>query len=163
LTSGTGANVRAVLEVGGIEEQVLVSSQSEIVQTQNSTITTTINANQIAKLPLSGRNALGFVPFMPGVATSNGTRQSVVNGLPRGTINITLDGVNVQDNTLRSTDAFFAIVDPRLDAIEEVTVTTASQGAGDAGQGAVQVKFVTRAGTNNLDASGYYYYRSDKL
>ena len=38
-------------------------------------------------------------------------------------INITLDGVNVQDNTLRSTDGFFAIVSPRLDAIEEVTVT----------------------------------------
>jgi hypothetical protein len=38
-----------------------------------------------------------FVPFMPGVASSNDTRRSVINGLPRGTINITLDGVNVQD------------------------------------------------------------------
>ena len=44
-----------------------------------------------------------------------------------------------------------------------MTVTTATQGAGDAGQGAVQVKFVTRSGTNNFTGSGYYYYRSDKL
>jgi hypothetical protein len=57
--------------------------------------------------------------------------------------------VNIQDNTLRSTDGFFAIVSPRLDAIEEVTLTTASQGSGDTGQGAVQVKFVTRSGTNS--------------
>jgi hypothetical protein len=163
LTSGAGANVRAILEVGALEETVTVSSQSEIVQTQNSTISTTINSNQITKLPLASRSAMDFVPFMPGVATANGNRQSIINGLPRGTINITLDGVNIQDNTLRSTDGFFAIVAPRLDAIEEVTVQTASQGADAGGQGAVQVKFVTRAGTNNYTGSGYYYYRNDDL
>src|SRR5438552_8055430 len=38
LTSGAGANIRATLEVGGLEEQVLVSSSSEIVQTQSATI-----------------------------------------------------------------------------------------------------------------------------
>src|SRR5262249_43951597 len=30
-------------------------------------------------------------------------------------------------------------------------------------QGAVQVKFVTRSGTNNYIGSGYYYYRNDAL
>src|SRR5205823_1510757 len=135
----------------------------EIVPTQNSTISMTINTNQTTKLPLPSRSAMDFVPCMPGVATSNGTRQSIINGLPRGTINITMDGVNIQDNTLRSTDGFFAIVAPRLDAIEEVTVQTAAQGADAGGQGAVQVKFVTRSGTNNYAGSSYYYYRNDKL
>src|SRR5438034_1026040 len=163
LTSGAGANVRAVLEVGTLEETITVSSQSAIVQTQSSTISTTITTNQVIRLPVTSRSAMDFVAMMPGVATPNGNRQSTINGLPRGTINITLDGVNIQDNTLRSTDGFFAIVSPRLDAVEEVTVTTAAQGAADAGQGAVQVKFVTRMGTNALDGSGYYYYRNDKL
>ena len=163
LTSGAGASVKANMEVGGVSERVTVSSSSEIVQTQSSTVSTTINTNQITKLPLTSRSALDFVNFLPGVSTSGGNRQATINGLPRGTINITLDGVNVQDNTLRTTDGFFAIVSPRLDAIEEVTVTTASQGAGDAGQGAVQIKFVTRGGTNNFTGSGYHYYRKDKL
>jgi hypothetical protein len=163
LTSGAGANIRATLEVGALEELVTVSSASEIVQTQSSTISTTINTNQISKLPLTSRSAMDFVPFMPGVSTANGNRQSIINGLPRGTINITLDGVNIQDNTLRSTDGFFAIVSPRLDAIEEVTVQTASQGADAGGQGAVQVKFVTRSGSNSYTGSGYYYYRNDAL
>ena len=44
---------------------------------------------------------------------------------------------------------------PRLDAIEEVTVQTASQGADAGGQGAVQVKFVTRGGTNDYTGSSY--------
>jgi hypothetical protein len=163
LTAAAGANVKATMEVGGVTEQVTVSSASEIVQTQSSTVSTTINTNQISKLPLTSRSAMDFVNFLPGVTTANGNRQASINGLPRGTINITLDGVNIQDNTLRTTDGFFAIVSPRLDAIEEVTVSTAAQGAGDAGQGAVQVKFVTRGGTNSFTGSGYYYERRDRF
>jgi hypothetical protein len=163
LTSTAGANVKAIMEVGGVSEQVTVSSASEIVQTQSSTVSTTINTNQISKLPLTSRSAMDFVNFLPGVTTANGNRQAVINGLPRGTINITLDGVNIQDNTLRTTDGFFAIVSPRLDAIEEVSVSTAAQGAGDAGQGAVQVKFVTKAGTNSFTGSGYFYERRDRF
>jgi hypothetical protein len=162
LTAGSPANVKATLEVGGISEQVVVSSTSEIIQTQSSVVSSTINTNQIVKLPITSRSAMDFVTLLPGVTTAGGNRQSQINGLPQGVINITLDGVNIQDNTLRSTDGFFAIVSPRLDAIEEVTVTTATQEA-SSGQGAVQIKFTTRSGTNDLTGSGYHYYRSDRL
>lgn len=163
LTSGVPASVKAVLEVGGLAETVTVSSTSEILQTQAATISSTVSMNEISKLPITSRSAMDFIPFLPGVTTPGGNRQSQINGLPRGQINITLDGVNIQDNTLRSTDGFFAIVSPRLDAIEEVTLTTASQGAGDTGQGAVQVKFVTRSGSNQFTGSGYTTYRNDKF
>ncbi len=161
VTSGSPAAVRATLEVGGLQEQVTVTSSSEIVQTQSPTVSSTVTSTQITKLPLTSRSAMDFVNFLPGVSTPAGNRDATINGLPRGMINITLDGVNIQDNTLRSTDGFFAIVSPRLDSVEEVTVTTATQGAGDAGQGAVQVKFVTRSGTNAFTGSGYYYKRDD--
>lgn len=106
---------------------------------------------------------MDFVNFLPGVSTPGGNRDATINGLPQGVINITLDGVNIQDNTLETGAGFFAIVSPRLDAIEEVTVTTASQGADGAGQGAVQIKFVTRSGTNQFTGSAYHYYRNDTL
>lgn len=163
LTSGSPASIRAALEVGGLTEQVVVSSTSEIIQTQSSTISSTINTNQITKLPLASRSAMDFVTFMPGVSTPGGSRDSTISGLPQSSINITLDGVNIQDNTLKTGDGFFALVSPRLDAVEEVTITTAAQGADGAGQGAVQVKFVTRSGTNLFSGSGYEYFRSDKL
>ncbi len=163
VTSGSPAAVRATLEVGGLQEQVTVTSSSEIVQTQSPTVSSTVTSTQITKLPLTSRSAMDFVNFLPGVSTPAGNRDATINGLPRGMINITLDGVNIQDNTLRSTDGFFAIVSPRLDSVEEVTVTTATQGAGDAGQGAVQVKFVTRSGTNAFTGSGYFYNRNDRF
>lgn len=145
LTSTQGANVKATLEVGGVTELVTVASSSEIIQTQSTTISSTINTNQITKLPLTSRSAMDFVNFLPGVSTPGGNRDATINGLPQGVINITLDGINIQDNTNRSSDGFFAIVSPRLDAIEEVSVTSAGQGA-DAGQGAVQINRHTLGG-----------------
>jgi hypothetical protein len=52
---------------------------------------------------------------------------------------------------------------PRLDAVEEVTVTFAAQGADANGQGATQIKFATRSGSNKFSGSGYFFYQSDKL
>jgi hypothetical protein len=101
---------------------------------------------------------------MPGVTTSDGSsRGAMVNGLPASTVNITLDGMNIQDNYLKTSDGMFARVSPRLDAVEEVTISTAAQLAEMAGQGGVQVKFVTRSGTNDYHGSLYYYMRRDWL
>ena len=129
----------------------------------DSGVSATINVKQISEPPLTSRNVLDFVTFLPGVSTPGGNRDSTMNGLPQSAINITLDGINVQDNTLKTTDGFFTIVQPRLDAIEEVTVSSAAQGADGGGQGAVQIKFVTRSGTNIYSGSVYNYFRSDKL
>ena len=163
INAGVPASVRATLEVGGVTETVVVESATPIVQTVDSGVSATINVKQIQSLPLTSRNVLDFVTFLPGVSTPGGNRDSTMNGLPQSAINITLDGINVQDNTLKTTDGFFTIVQPRLDAIEEVTVSSAAQGADGGGQGAVQIKFVTRSGTNIYSGSVYNYFRSDTL
>jgi hypothetical protein len=66
---------------------------------------------------------------MPGTTTVGRPRQSSVNGLPKGALNISIDGINVQDNLLKSNDGFFTYVRPRTDAISEVTVSTSTPGA----------------------------------
>jgi outer membrane receptor protein involved in Fe transport len=163
LNAGVPAALTARLEVGGITETVTVEGASALVQTVSSAVSSTVNVQQIESLPLTSRNVMDFVTFLPGVQTPGGLRQSSVNGLPRAAINVTLDGVNVQDNTLRNTDGFFTIVQPRLDAIEEVTVSTAAGESVGGGSGAVQIRFTTRSGTNSYSGSGYWYYRNDRL
>ena len=77
------------------------------------------------------RNALNFLIFLPGVQTHwrRGQRAaSTISGLPQNTINITIDGIS-NSNLLQSGDGFFSMVVPRLDAVEEVTLTTATAGA----------------------------------
>ena len=52
-----------------------------------------------------------FAPYLiatqPCTQTAQGPRYSVINGLPQSVINITLDGVNTQDNSAKSTDGVF--------------------------------------------------------
>lgn len=163
INAGVPASVRATLEIGGVTEQVVVQANSELVQTQTGTVATVLDTRQVASLPLSSRDASQFIVFMPGVTTPGSTRDSIVNGLPQSTINMTLDGVNIQDNTLKSGDGFFAIVGPRLDAIEEISFTTAASGAENTGGGATQVRYTTKSGTNEFRGGFFHTYRSDEL
>jgi Carboxypeptidase regulatory-like domain len=163
VNAGVPASVRATLELGGVTEQVTVQANSELIQTQSATVSTTLDTREVANLPLSSRSAFDFVTFLPGAQTPGAQRESIINGLPQSTINITLDGVNIQDNTNKTTDGFFAIVGPRIDAVEEITFSSAAQGADGTGMGASQIRFVTRSGTNDLRASVYHTHRSDEL
>jgi len=163
VNAATPASVRAVLNVGGLEETVTVQGGTEIIQTQSATVSTNLSTNQIINLPLTSRNVVDFVTFLPGVQTAGGNRDSIVNGLPQSTINMTVDGLNIQDNHLKTGDGFFARMSPRLDSVEQVTVTTAANGADSTGQGAVQVRFVTRSGSNQYTGSAYHFFRHDSL
>ncbi len=162
LLAATPGSLRTTLEVGNLEETVEVRGGTELVQTQSSTVSSTITTEQITNLPLVSRNALNFVVFLPGVETSAGPRGSTISGLPQNTISVTYDGVNVNNN-FQSGDGFFSMVTPRLDAVEEVTVTGATPTADQAALGAVQIAFVTRSGTNNFDGSLYHYFRHPEL
>jgi hypothetical protein len=166
LLSGTPRALKVTLEVGAINQVVEVKGGSQLVQTQSTSVSSTIRVDQISTLPLITRNALNFVPFLPGVDTSasnHSQRSSTVVGLPQSAISITVDGANIQDKYTRSTDGFFANVQPKLDLIEEVTVSSAAATADSAGAGAVQIKFATRSGTNNFSGSGYEYFRHRDL
>jgi hypothetical protein len=153
--------VNATLQIGDLSEKVEVKAGSELVQTQSAAVTATLSVEQLSEIPLSSRNALYSVALLPGVSTTGGPRGAVINGLPNNTVNITIDGVNT-GNMLQSTDGFFSMVTPRMDAVEEITVTGAVPG-GDAGAGSVQVAMTTRSGTNQFDGSAYHYWRDPKL
>jgi hypothetical protein len=164
ILAATPAALTATLEVGGVEETVTVEATgAPLVQTQSTAISTTVEVGQINNLPVQSRNALSFLTGLPGVLTPAGSRDSIVAGLDQGAINITIDGMSVQDNYLKTTDGYFARLSPRLDAVEEVTMTTAAGGAETSGQGAVQIRFISRQGTNEYHGSVYEYFQRDWL
>jgi len=55
------ANVRAKLEIGGIEETIIVAGSQEIIQTQATSVAQTLNSRQIGNLPVPGRAAFDIV------------------------------------------------------------------------------------------------------
>ncbi|HKU75094.1 MAG TPA: carboxypeptidase-like regulatory domain-containing protein [Pyrinomonadaceae bacterium] len=159
----TPATVNAQLEPGNINETVIVASGAEVLQTETATVGTTIAGRQILETPIQSRDALDLVTTLPGTTTTGVVRTSSINGLPKSALTIQIDGVDVQDNFLKSSDGFFTFIRPRIDAIDEVTVSTATPGAESSGDGAVGIRFATRRGTDDYHGSAFWQHRDEGL
>jgi hypothetical protein len=163
IDAATPASANITLEVGIASEVVVVQGGGEVLQTQSATVSTTITGREITELPFTSRDGLDLILLLPGTTTPGRPRTSTINGLPKAALNITIDGLNVQDNDSKETDGFFTFIRPRIDAIEEVSVSTATSTADSSAEGAVQIKFITRRGDNQLQGSAYWYHRNPAL
>lgn len=159
----TPATVNVVLQAGQISEQVVITSGAEVLQTETPTVGSTIQGRQILETPISTRNALDLVTLLPGTSTTGVARTSSVNGLPKSALTIQVDGIDVQDQFLKSSDGFFTFIQPKVDAIDEVTVSTSNPGSESSGDGAVGIKFATRRGTDDYKGTFFWQHRDEGL
>ncbi|HXK06726.1 MAG TPA: TonB-dependent receptor [Verrucomicrobiae bacterium] len=160
VNAGVPASVNIRLEIGAATEVVEVAAGAEIVQATSAAVSSTLGGRQIFELPFATRNAVELLVTQPGVQTPTNPRSSSVNGLPRGALNVTIDGMNTQDNMLKSSDGFFSYVYPSVDALDELTVTTSAGSADSAGQGAANIKFTTKSGSNQFHGGAFYQVRN---
>ncbi len=159
----TPSTVNATMEAGAISETVVVTSGAEVLQTETSTVGTTLTGRQILETPIQSRDALDLVTLLPGANTVGNVRSTSINGLPKSAMTIQIDGVDVQDNFLKSSDGFFTFIRPRIDAIDEVTVSTSNPGSESSGDGAVGIRFATRRGTDDYKGSLFWQHRDEGL
>ncbi len=162
----TPATVNVTLKVAGENITVEVAGTAPWVNTEDASLGHAFEANQIASLPFEGRDPTGILSLQPGVVfTGNGThinsaddsRSGAVNGARSDQTNVTLDGVDNNDQLLGT--AFQGAVRAPLDSLEEFKVTT-SNGDADTGRSSGgQVSLVTKSGTNRIHGGAYEYYR----
>src|SRR5262245_45492958 len=156
-------SLNAKLEIGAVTETVVAVAGQEVMQTESPVVGASITGRAITELPFSSRSTLDLATLMPGAATTGRARQTSFDGLHKGSINITYDGINAQDNLLKSNDGFFTITRPSIDAVEEFSISTAANSAQDAAQGAVQIKMETKRGGNAFHGGAWEYLRNDWL
>jgi hypothetical protein len=162
--TGRTSNVDVQFAIGAVQEQVKVEGRLPVVETTSSTVSTTVRNQEIAKLPLAGRDVLGFALLTPGTSSSSTQRFSTFNGLPGGAINITLDGINNNSQRFRSGGtSFFTFAPVRLGSVEEVTISTSGLTADAGAEGAVQVQFITKRGVNDVHWQLFDQLRHDAL
>lgn len=151
------------LETGGITETVSVtaSEAQSLIRSEDAKLSTTIDVKQVQDLPLNGRNPINLAGGMAGVNTNTNTRQSVINGMRGSFSNITWDGIEINDNLVR-TDALFGVNTPSVASVAEFSVTTQNAGPDD-GLGIAQIKLTTPRGGANYHGEAYDYYRNDKF
>jgi len=88
IDAGVPSTANVTLEVGAASESVVVQGGAEVLQTQSANVSTTIIGRQITELPFTSRDALDLVLLLPGTTSPGRPRQSSVNGLPKGALNI---------------------------------------------------------------------------
>ena len=147
------------LTVAAITQSVEVTAGAPAVETTNSEISTTVTNAQVRRLPLLDRNPLDLIRTQAGVV-SNGRADTVINGQRSSYSNMTLDGVNIQDNFIRDGGLDYSPNMPLLDQVGEFTIATSNTNSAMGG-GASQVVLVTPSGTNDLHGSLYWYNRNN--
>ena len=145
--SGRTTDVSVDLEVGTTSETVQVTASAEQLNTTTNEVGATISNRLVQNLPFNGRDSLGFAGLIAGNSRSSSQRNSTYNGLPNASLNITLDGMNNNSQRFKSGGtSFFSFAPARIDAIEEVSVSTTGLGADAGGEGAMQIRMTTRRG-----------------
>ena len=171
LLVNTPATANVQLKVGSVSESVTVTSEAPVLNLVDASIGNPFNETQVKQIPLEGRNVPDLLSLQPGVTyIGNGahlddpkvkdqdTRNGAVNGARSDQSNLTLDGVDVNDQS--NGYAFTSVLPVTLDSVQEFRVTTSNYNA-DQGEGSgAQVSLVTKSGTNNFHGSLYEYHRN---
>ncbi len=160
LAAGVDISVNFSLELGQTSETVLVEGGAELVQTTSAELSSTITGRQINELPTATRNGMESFLQLPGTQTLTGYRDSYINGLPKESLNVTIDGISTNDQWLKSSDGFFSYIMPSVDSLEEVTLSTSAGGVDSTAQGGAQLKFTTKSGTNSFHGGVLWQHRN---
>ncbi len=165
---GGDSTVKLVLEVGGVEAKVTVSSEAPLIETTKSQISSVVNERLIQNLPTNGRNFLDVVLSTPGVVKDNFRVGDLVFAGQRGTLNsIVVDGSD-NNNTffgqaLGRTGSGRAPYQFSLDSVKEFQVNTNAYSAEYGRAGGAVINVVTKSGTNEFHGNGFYFYRDKRL
>lgn len=150
------------LEVGAKAETVVVEGGAQLVNTTSAELTSTVENKQIEDLPVLNRSAIALLGLEAGVSNSgpNGLETTTINGQRTSFSNVTLDGINIQDNFIRDNALDFTPNLPFNSQAQEFTVITQNADVENGG-GASQVSIVTPKGTNDWHGNGFWYYRTN--
>ena len=150
-----------VLEIGAFNDTIAVEADANLVRTAGAELTDTVERKQIEELPILDRNPMNLLGLQAGVS-QNGRSATVINGQRQSFSNVTLDGINIQDNYIRTGSLDYTPNYLLMSQVGEFTTTTQNAGP-QAGLGSSQVSVVTPSGTNNWHGEGFWYYRSEVL
>ena len=159
---GRTRTLDAQLHVSGGEQRIEVSANSELIDTNASSVTGLIERKQADELPLNGRNWAALTAFVPGAVDTGGSNQRSIRFTGRGLddSNFTYDGVDAT-NIVNQTQRAWARLSIPLDAIAEFRVDSLLGTAEGSATGGAQLAVASTSGTNRFHGRVFEYLRND--
>jgi hypothetical protein len=161
----TTSTHNAELTIGEVSGTVVVTASNEVtLNTTDASIGNVIGERRLKELPIQLRNSpAALIGLQPGVVGNNvgatgGNRVGSVTGARTDQSNITVDGIDVNDQT---TGQFAATVgNAPIDAIQEFRAVSTNPGASDGRSSGGQIELVTKSGTNEFHGNVREYNRT---
>ena len=107
---------------------MVVTATSPLVQTTTPEVSRTVEQKQVLQLPLVNRDMTNLIRMqagVPGIVTRVNTG---INGGRATWTQVTQDGINVQDNFIRTNSLDFLPNRPTSDNVSEFTITIVRAG-----------------------------------
>lgn len=167
VTVGSKTPLDLTLSVGGASGIVTVSSQAPVVETNLSSVSTTVNSRAIENLPVNGRNYLDFATLTPGVIRDQNREGDLAVGGQKGTLNnLQVDGVD-NNNTFFGQGFGRTGVRPPYqfseESVQEFQVNQNGFSAEFGRAGGAVINVVTKSGTNEFHGGGFEFFRDESL
>src|SRR5215475_11659265 len=164
------------LQPGEVKQEVVVTAEAPIVDTTGNTMGGTIQAQQLANLPINGGDFAKLLTLVPGASSDpNGDSDSPgsfgifsINGSRGRSNNYLLDGTDMNDGyrndpAINEAGVFGtpATLLP-IDSLQEIGILSNMEAEYGRNSGAT-VNIVTKSGTNKIHGSGFEYFRNNAL
>jgi hypothetical protein len=156
------------LEVGNIQEQVIVDADAPLLKTESGELSHNIATDRMNDLPMLSvqngiRDAFASITLLPGAGQIGGGSDNGalrINGMQADTNTLLIEG---QDATNGMLTYSWAWAQPGVDSAEQTAIMTSNFAAefGQAGGGIFNMTM--RSGTNRLHGSAYEYFRNEVL
>src|SRR5687768_3719885 len=164
------ARLPVSLTIGQAAQAIEVAASALLLQSENATVGTVIDAKQVVELPLNGRSFVQLALLTPGV--NPGTPGSITVRRLRGSVG---QAVGMSANGARDTqnrfyydgieamdlDSYSFSFSPSIDAINEFKVQSSTYSAEVGGAPGGQVNLTTKSGTNTFHGGAWWFNRND--
>ena len=161
------ALVTFTLQPGTVTENVEVTEEPELMQTQSGSVGQVIEEKTIEDLPLNGRDYTMLVLLTPGVTIpqqgARASNQFVANGARVAQNDYLLDGIDNNSNSVDYLDGKADVIKPPVDAIAEFKVMTSDFPAEFGRAGGAIVNATLKSGSNRLHGSVWEFFRNDAM
>jgi Carboxypeptidase regulatory-like domain/TonB-dependent Receptor Plug Domain len=169
------SRLKIQLTIGSAEEQITVSANPPLLQTENATLGRVIDRNTIEDLPLVNRNYTEILGLTAGTNTDivdatqlgAGSQEIRANGARSGDNNFMLNGVDANSYASNITEVTpfggVGIAIPAPDTIQEFKVQNSLYDAQYGRGGGANVSVETRSGTAEFHGNFYYFGRNEAL
>jgi Carboxypeptidase regulatory-like domain len=166
VVAGGTMPLRVSLKIAGVEEQILVTAESPVIDTKKSSTSTSVTLNELQNIP-SARDPWVVMQTVPGIVVSavnvggsySGMQSlNLAKGAPFADNTWNMDGIPITDMTATgSTPTYYD-----FDTFQEMNVTT---GGSDltSSSGGVHLNFILKSATDVWHGSSRVYFENESM